>query len=463
MSFQSYFDAEMRALQQFNSELSESNPDIDRLLEGVAYLTAQLHQRLDQDSPEISAQLLQQHWPHCLEPYASRTMLAFASQSKLSLPKGTQVLSSPVGDEKISCKFELLNSLVIYPLELIKVEINYSDIKFFFESKQANLKIENIRLYINTEMNTALEIYYAIGQAYKEEGESSIQLWLDYFGCREKFLFIDLDLNRIRHTERFFDVAIKLKHALPAELEIKKEMFRLNCGLAVNHFSHQAEPILYEAHRWDYALIPDKNYPKGIVLQHIKSMAVAYQWDYARHRLIIQNDELVDKAILSCEIMASNGHYPSLYIRENMINTIANYNNDLLKVKNMTRPTPYLLPIAHKNYLESFINLAHFNIKKLDLKKLLSLFNWSCKKQYQKQIDCILNLVITAIHKIKSGGFCQGLEFNLEIKEEGFKHTAEIYLLGCVLHAFFKCSSGVNYFIRTRIQLSPSSRILLWE
>jgi len=465
VKFQSYFDAEMRALQQLNSENPDHDPSADRILEGVAYLAAQIHQRLDHDFPEIPAILLQQHWPYMLQPYASRTTLEFSSPTKIMLPQHTLVSSGPAGEEKTRCTFSVLQELIIYPIELIKVDINATQLKFCFEAKQANFNLTSLKLYLNTDINTALEIYYAVGQnnAVNTQAESSAQLWLDYFGFREGFLFIALNnLENINLADRFFEVTVALKYLLPPELELNKNNFKINCVPAVNLYTYQAEPILYQSHRADYALIPDNHYPASIVLHSIKNISADYQWDYARNRLIIQDKNIHHNTAISCEIMVSNGYYPCQYLNPGMINIMANKNN-LITIKNITRPTPYLLPLDHKDYVWELINCLNINLKKLELPKVLKLFNWSDKSIFKNHIASIISLTHRPIHKISQGAFCHGTEFILALKEEGFRNTAEIYLFGCVLHKYFELISEQNYVIKTQLELYPSSRILLWE
>jgi type VI secretion system protein ImpG len=70
MNMREYFEAEMRLLHQAAQAFAEAYPEqagllnlktlrdrdphIERLLEGVAYLTGQIRQRIDNDFPDIS-------------------------------------------------------------------------------------------------------------------------------------------------------------------------------------------------------------------------------------------------------------------------------------------------------------------------------------------------------------------------------------------------------------------------
>ena len=77
-----------------------ADPDVERLLEGVAFLTAMLRQKLDDEFPEIIHELVHLIWPHYLRPVPSATIMAFAPKpslkQSLKIPAGVHVASVPV-------------------------------------------------------------------------------------------------------------------------------------------------------------------------------------------------------------------------------------------------------------------------------------------------------------------------------------------------------------------------------
>ena len=52
---------------------SASDPDVERLLEGVAFLTGMVRQRLDDEFPEFIQELAQLLYPHYLQPLPCMT------------------------------------------------------------------------------------------------------------------------------------------------------------------------------------------------------------------------------------------------------------------------------------------------------------------------------------------------------------------------------------------------------
>lgn len=121
MDFIQYFDEEMRYLatagKDFSSKFPEQagylnltssedrDPYVERLMESFAFLTARIRQKLDDDLPEVTEPLLELAAPGFLSPQPSQAILQFGCrpgmlQSAYSIPKGTEVLSNPVGDRK---------------------------------------------------------------------------------------------------------------------------------------------------------------------------------------------------------------------------------------------------------------------------------------------------------------------------------------------------------------------------
>ncbi|MEJ2452858.1 MAG: type VI secretion system baseplate subunit TssF [Candidatus Thiodiazotropha sp.] len=150
-----YFDAEMRLLNEAAIEFAQSYPEqasmlnltevrdrdpyIERLLEGMAYLTAHIRCRIDDDVPEISQTLIRQMWPQFVRPFPSATIIEFnAKTNQLATPdrclKGTRVLSDLVGEnehkkpkkkaELVRCEYRTTTDVVINPLRIVMAELN---------------------------------------------------------------------------------------------------------------------------------------------------------------------------------------------------------------------------------------------------------------------------------------------------------------------------------------------------
>src|SRR5829696_8736215 len=118
-----YYDRELNALRRLASEFAETHPKIAgrlrlaaetvddphvaRLLEGVAFLAARVHHRLDDEFPELTDALLGVLYPHYLAPIPSAAIARFQAQPELTLPvrleAGLTVETEAVHGE--SCRF----------------------------------------------------------------------------------------------------------------------------------------------------------------------------------------------------------------------------------------------------------------------------------------------------------------------------------------------------------------------
>lgn len=455
MSFQSYFNAEMRALQQQYRDSHPADPIVDRILEGTAYLTARLREQLDSDFPEIPAQILHQHWPFMLQDYASRSLLRLSCQTHKTISRGTCVASVPVGEEKTTCKFVTQEDVTLYPIELIKVDIKDNSLVFYFESKQKKCVIPRLRVYLTTDSYTALEIYYAVGQKNHITAENAAQLWMDYFGFREKYLYLDLDNAEACANEKFFERRVPLKYPASLPSGIKASWFAVNTVPVMNVFAMQSEPVLVQPDRLDYRLVPDRHRPTSILLQTMTALSslarknIDYVWEHAQQRLVISDNTLQKNTPLSCEIIATNGYYPREYWTAMGLDFVM-------------RPTPHLPRPSYKQSVWNVMRCLNIDVGKIDLCQIQALFNWTSQSWAERQVSSVISLIQKPLHKIIAGVFYQGTLFTVTVNENYFSSRAEIYLWGSVCHTFFKQITPLGHWVETIVVLSPSSSQFTW-
>lgn len=103
-----------------------SDPDVERLLEGTAYLAALIREKLDDELPEVIHSLLGMAAPHYLRPLPSTTIMAFtpkrALRECLTIPRGTLLKSVEV--EGTACRFSTCADVELAPLELTDVRFS---------------------------------------------------------------------------------------------------------------------------------------------------------------------------------------------------------------------------------------------------------------------------------------------------------------------------------------------------
>lgn len=91
MSLRDRFSEELRYLHELGNDFAKDNPqlarllgkgasdpDVERLMEAFAFLTAKLRLKLEDDLPELTHPMLQLLWPNYLRPLPSATIIKFS-------------------------------------------------------------------------------------------------------------------------------------------------------------------------------------------------------------------------------------------------------------------------------------------------------------------------------------------------------------------------------------------------
>lgn len=124
MSSKKYFEREYNYLQQEGEKFAEKHrgiggqlrlsqqqkkdPFVERLFEGFAFLAGRVHERLDDDFPEITGGLLEQLFPHFLRPFPSCCIVEIkpvprALTKPVKVKKGSEI-QTPTGRYHVKYK-----------------------------------------------------------------------------------------------------------------------------------------------------------------------------------------------------------------------------------------------------------------------------------------------------------------------------------------------------------------------
>lgn len=136
MSFSEYYQRECAYLLEVGHEFGKrhsdasrlvsrsKNPYAERILEGVAFLTAKINERIDNGFSEAVEPILEMVAPHFLAPVPSCSVLAFepalsSSRAAKILVQGTQVASAPNREkERPACVFRTTRPTTLLPLKI---------------------------------------------------------------------------------------------------------------------------------------------------------------------------------------------------------------------------------------------------------------------------------------------------------------------------------------------------------
>ncbi len=317
--FNKYYQDELSYLRQLGEEfaraypklapmLAESgaDPDVERLLEGFAFISGRIRQKLDGDLPELAHNFTSLLWPHYLRPIPSATILEFdpsggALQETQKIARGTAVESIPV--EGTRCRFQTTSDLNVYPFALKDIALEAPStgapfLRLGFQMGKADLtkiRLADLSLFLAGEPQTAYGLYLLLthhlkrvvfrNSATRKEsafgpealspggwGEEQALLpypvaaftgyrfLQEYFTLPEKFLFVELadisPLAQLGIKDRF-EIIFEFNRRPEEAVRVKAGSVRLYCTPAVNLFPHHATPIRVEQEKTEYLLRPE--------------------------------------------------------------------------------------------------------------------------------------------------------------------------------------------------------------
>lgn len=280
-----------------------TDPDIERLLEGVAFLTGLARQKLDDEFPEFIQEIAGLLFPHYLRPVPATTMIAFEPRGALRehahVPEGTELASVPV--DGTMCVFRTTQPVDVHPLQirsrLIKESGRPPEIRIDFTLEHtdlAGLHVDSLRLFLSGGYTEASKLFVLLAtevssihlhadtdagawtttlspQALRQAGFDTELIpypshafpgyrnLQEFFVQPEKFLFFDLgELSRLpRCKGKRFSAVLSLRRVPEWFGELTPDAIALNVVPAINLFSHRANPITLDHRQSDYHVRPE--------------------------------------------------------------------------------------------------------------------------------------------------------------------------------------------------------------
>ena len=333
MSFNRYYQSELSALRHLGRRFSERNPalapflaepgqdpDVERLLEGFAFLTGRLRQKLDDELPELTHSLMHLLWPNYMRPMPAFSILQFDplkhSGPGVMVARDTPVESAAVADER--CRFRTCYATQVLPLQLSAVEYSIQG-----ERAVLNLRLEmsgegdfsactfdQLRLHLAGDRYISQALYLSLlrhldgiellpfdadglpvcgldGQAvslrlaadqvqpvgfseeealipYPQNTFRGYRHLQEYFAFADKYLFVDVGgLDALHRLPR---EVLKQTRGVVLRFELRTpwresqqptlDNVKLYCTPIVNLFKHDAVPIRLDGKQDEYLLIP---------------------------------------------------------------------------------------------------------------------------------------------------------------------------------------------------------------
>ena len=267
-----------------------SDPDVERLQEGFAFLTAKLRQKIEDDFPELTHSMIQLLWPNYLRPIPSATIVRFdpiaqALTERQVIPRATELRSQPV--DGTQCRFRTCTDVSVYPLAIDKVSDAHSrqesivrvDLQTLSQQPLNTIGCDDLDFYISSDDVTASTLYLWLAKYLSEIrieiGEETRHLDVrnieflgfspkdallpyprnvydgyrilqEYFVFPQRFYFFRLKkLSSMWPATAAHQVRLQFHFSrpMPSDFKLRTGDLCLYCAPAVNLFSHDAEPI----------------------------------------------------------------------------------------------------------------------------------------------------------------------------------------------------------------------------
>ena len=339
--FNRYYQDELNKLKGLAVEFSHANPalapmlsgssadpDVERLLEGVAFLTGLTRQKLDDEFPEFVQELANLLFPHYLRPIPSCTLVSFAPKGvqmePINVPAGSKLDSVPV--DGTPCRFRTCADVLVQPVTLASARlVNGSGkapqivLTFALDGIDVTqFTASSLRLFLGNGYADASRMLLLLVNHVKSVGVSVVggdvcdlgakalrhsgfdcellpypsqafqgyRCLQEFFVQPEKFLFVDvlgLDKWVARTQGSRFELIFTLDHLPDWMSDVRDDSFMLNVTPAVNLFEHSADPVNHDHRSSEYRLMPEAANRLHYQIYSVDSV-VGYQQGAAKER-----------------------------------------------------------------------------------------------------------------------------------------------------------------------------------
>ncbi len=315
-----YFREELAFLKEQGKEFTEihpqlsrflhgrtTDPDVERLLEGFAFLTARLREKVEDEFPELTHSIINMLWPNYLRPIPRMSVVAFEPDKSVSekqvIPRNTQLDSKPVFGT--ACHFNTCRDVALYPMQCQGVHAEHTreattiqiSLRMLGDMTVGDANLDTVRFYLGGDKYSSQTLYlwlhhylqkmtievqgveFALpADAFSTVGFSSDQALLpypknvydgyrilqEYLSFPEAFHFFDVKgfaKALPKAVSGDFTLRIHFSKTLPADTRVRQDNFQLYCTPGINLFAHDADPIDLTGRRSEYRIVPSSRYP----------------------------------------------------------------------------------------------------------------------------------------------------------------------------------------------------------
>ena len=534
------------------------DPHIERLIQAFSLISARIDKKLNDSYQIFTRSIFEVMFPQYLKPFPACSIVSFEDVNKIKqlsnaylIPKNTSLKSKSV--RGVQCEYRTVQNVTLLPIALKAVNFKTHPSAHIHLNRNATLILDfeifnhqlkllqqhQLPIYLDAISSFPLQVldnifnkstgfslktgndFIEITNPFEvvgfDETESLLpidqhthhayRLLMEYFCFPEKFNYLNLNLNFLKHLldeQNEFEVRIHLKLNLNDQAcirnytELNIANFKLFSTPVVNLFNKQAEPQKINHKQLQYSLLTDAHYPDFYQVYSIHEMNMireksnqdqvifpvlpffamshyhqeSIQFFYSLNPIQLQNKpvetrySIISKHLspqstksdfISIRLLCCNRDLPHEALSQ--ANNILHVNDSNLarRALMLKRPTkPYYF---EQNKKEQWRIISHLSLNTLSfmkgdaishMKELLELYNLPKLKENHLIIDSIKNIDFSLTQKLIQAKpfplFVRGVKVNLAIDSQVFRGHS-LYVFSQLLSHVFNLKVQMNSYV----------------
>ncbi|OJX81061.1 type VI secretion system baseplate subunit TssF [Magnetospirillum sp. 64-120] len=306
-----------------------ADPQVQRLIESFAFLTARIQREIEADFPLIPAAVLGALYPHLTAPTPSLAIARFNTDPEhsrstmgIEVPKETQLFAA--AEDGLTCRFRTCYPVTLWPIEVNNVELmsphalanpaidrlgnkvaSVLRVRLICVGNRdfSEMAPQSLRFYIDADHSTAEALYEVLCNRVRHvwvqpDGSKTLQqtnarvepvgfaadeavlphpqtahqgyrLLQEYFVFPQKYLFLDVTGLPPMGAGKAIDLLFLLSSRPPAGMILEPTTLVLGCTPMVNLFQRVSEPIRVDHTQVEYRLNPDTRWERATEVHSI--------------------------------------------------------------------------------------------------------------------------------------------------------------------------------------------------
>lgn len=304
------------------------DPQVEHLIQAVAFLNARIREKLDDEFPELTKALLEALYPHYLAPIPSMSIIQLQAKTAVSATIPAESMVEMKHADMPACPFQTRYPVDLVPLKITDVTFHLLEdatsnssattalLKVNFSTTSPTqliqqIDIKKLRLYLNGASYQTHKLYELLFRnctqvkvindakqvlnldpknfinpvgfiedekilPFSSRSFEGYRLLTEFFAFPQKFMFIDLiglTPEKLKEFDNTHNLTIEFYFKDQAEiLSIKKDFLLLNCTPIINIFHQRAEPIKRKLGQTQYQLVPNARQTDCIEVHTVKKV-----------------------------------------------------------------------------------------------------------------------------------------------------------------------------------------------